>query len=122
MQQQMMMQHNMMIQQQMMLQQQMVESPMLESKKVDIIFQGDCIKPFSLSVEPFITVKELCNKFKKRVEKDLGLKKGLNDNYFTLLFNAQKIDTNSLTKIKNFFGICLYAIPKITFLAHQGCF
>ena len=118
----MMMQQKMMLQQQMILQQQMVESPMLESKKVDIIFQGNYIKTVLLTVEPYITLKELCNKFKKRVEKDLGLKEGLNDRHFALIFNTQKIDTNSPTKIKKFFGDYIGRNHTITFISYKGCF
>ena len=107
--QQQMIQQQMMQQmmQQQMMQQQMMQQQMNLNFKVNIVFTSARIKTFCLPVSPYITIKDLCNKFKKRVEKDNGLKNSLKDEDFDLLYNVESIDKNSQKFIKDYFGINL---------------
>ena len=113
MQQQMMQQQ--MIQQQMM-QQQMMQQQMMQQQennmdyKVNIIFNGN-FKAFCIPINPYETIKDLTDRFKKKFEKDNGLKNALKNGDFELLYNASKIEKNSLTKIKVYFMIDISIYP-----------
>ena len=100
--QQQMMQQQMM--QQQIMQQQMMQQQINLNKKVNIIFEGNRIKKFCLPISPFITIKDLCDQFKERIEKDNGLTNPLKNEEFILIYNAISIDKNSQKLVKDYFN------------------
>jgi len=91
-----------MIQQQMM-QQQMMKQKNADSFRVNILFNNiPYLEKINLLVEPNMTVKELCNKFKEKIyTRDDRLK---NDEYI-LLRNDEEIDINSLKTVADYFRL-----------------
>ena len=105
--QQQMMQQQMM--QQQIMQQQMMQQQINLNKKVNIIFEGNRIKKFCLPISPFITIKDLCDQFKERIEKDNGLTNPLKNEEFILIYNSISIDKNSQKLVKDYFNYNLNA-------------
>ena len=105
--QQQMMQQQMM--QQQIMQQQMMQQQMNLSERVNIIFEGNSIKKFCLPISPFITIKDLCDQFKERIEKDNGLTNPLKNEEFILIYNSISIDKNSQKLVKDYFNYNLGA-------------
>ena len=99
--QQQMMQQQMM--QQQMMQQQMMQQKNTDSFRVNILFNNiPYLEKINLVVEPNMTVKELCNKFKEKIyTRDDRLK---NDEYI-LLRNDEEIDINSLKTVADYFRL-----------------
>ena len=97
MQQQMMQQQ--MMQQQMIQQQMMQQQQNIDSFRINVIFQGN-FKSFCLAVKPNITIKELYDKFNEEITTKY---KNLQYRQLSLLYNASKIDTNSLKTVQDYF-------------------
>ena len=97
---QLMHQQEMMMQQQMMAQQQMFQNLEQTQKRVNMIFNSNIKNGICLSVEPDMTIKELCNKYDERM-RNLGYK---NNNYY-ILYDACKIEKNNQAKIKDYFRL-----------------
>ena len=94
-------QQEMMMQQQMMAQQQMFQNlEQTERRRLNMIFNSHIKRGICLSVEPDMTIKELCNNYDEKM-KNLGFK---NNNYY-ILYNANKIEKNNQTKIKDYFHL-----------------
>ena len=105
MQQQMMQQQ--MIQQQTMqqqiMQQQMIQQINADTFKINFVFNNiPYLEKINLAVEPNITVKELCCKFNEKI---FSMDDRLNKCKYILLRNAEKIDTNSLKTVADYFRL-----------------
>ena len=99
-QQQMMAQQQMMMMQQqqmMMMQQQMMTQQ--ENKKISLSFKTTEGHKIILNVDANITLKELYEQFKQKIENEYGMK----NRKFDFIYNANKIDKNSQIKIKDYF-------------------
>ena len=105
MQQQMMQQQ--MIQQQIMqqqiMQQQMIQQINADSFKINFFFSYiPYLEKINLAVEPNMTVKELCCKFNEKI---FSMDDRLKNSKYILLRNAEKIDTNSLKTVVEYFRL-----------------
>ena len=95
------------------IQQQMMEPMEMQlnnnKKKCNIIFSDDRGRMTTLVVDADITVKELIDKYMNKVY-------GYENEELGFIFDAKRFDRNSQRKLREFFGIYLYANPKITIL------
>ena len=104
--QQQMMQQQMMqqqIMQQQIMQQQMIQQINADSFKINIVFNYiPYLGRINLTVEPNMTVKELCCKFNEKI---FSMDDRLKNSKYILLRNAGKIDTNSLKSVSDYFRL-----------------
>ena len=91
-------QQQMMAQQQMMMMQQQMMTQQ-ENKKISLSFKTTEGHKITLNVDANITLKELYEQFKQKIENEYGMK----NRKFDFIYNANKIDKNSQIKIKDYF-------------------
>ena len=107
--QQQMMQQQMMKQQMMqqqMMQQQMMQQQMMQLQnndyfRINVSFKGN-FQSFVLAVKPNMTIKELCDKFKKEITIKYN---SLEYKQFFLLYHTSIIDINCLKTVQDYFGL-----------------
>ena len=91
--------HQQLMEQQQMIEKQQMLKNQIKRIKVNAVFKGNLPRDICLVVEPDITVKELCDKFKEKIDRDFQIY--YKD--FFLINNAIRIDKKSQKKIKDYF-------------------